>query len=92
MAGPIALASPGDLVDAHVHLSFATHGDNPAAPGSSLIQEIYLREQAAAGVTLVRDCGAVPGTEPPPSAPGRPEVVSLRTTAGTGDPVPRPSP
>lgn len=65
-----------ELVDAHVHLSFATHGENPAPRGSAEIQEIYLRAQAAAGVTLVRDCGAVPGTVEPPSGPGLPVVVA----------------
>jgi imidazolonepropionase-like amidohydrolase len=64
------------LVDAHVHLSFATHGENPAARGSAEIQAIYLRAQAAASVTLVRDCGAVPGTVPPPTGPDLAVVVS----------------
>jgi imidazolonepropionase-like amidohydrolase len=58
------LTLAGELVDAHVHLTFATHGENPAARGSPQIQEIYLREQAAAGVTLVRDRGAVPEVRP----------------------------
>jgi imidazolonepropionase-like amidohydrolase len=70
-----ALAA-GELVDAHVHLSFATHGENPAPRGSAEIQEIYLRAQAAAGVTLVRDCGAVPATVTPPRGPGLPTVLS----------------
>jgi imidazolonepropionase-like amidohydrolase len=65
-----------DLVDAHVHLSFATPGENPAPRGSAEIQELYLREQAAAGVTLVRDCGTLPGSAPPPTGPGLPVVVS----------------
>jgi len=65
-----------ELVDAHVHLTFATHGENPAERGSAAIQEIYLRQQAAAGVTLVRDCGAVPEAVAPPTGPGLPTVVS----------------
>ena len=65
-----------ELVDAHVHLTFAAHGENPAGRGSARIQEIFLREQAAAGVTLVRDCGAVPEAVPPPRGPGLPRVVS----------------
>jgi imidazolonepropionase-like amidohydrolase len=69
-------SQPGNLVDAHVHLSFATHGENPAPRGSAEIQEIYLREQAAAGVTLVRDCGAIPATAPTPIGPGLPAVIS----------------
>jgi len=64
------------LVDAHVHLTFATHGDNPAPRGSQEIQELYLRTQAAAGVSLVRDCGAVPGSAPPPSREGLAQVIS----------------
>jgi len=70
------LELPEGLVDAHVHLTFATHGDNPAPRGSAEIQEIYLRAQARAGVTLVRDCGAVPGSAPAPIGPGLPTVVS----------------
>lgn len=70
------LELPGDLVDAHVHLTFATHGENPAPRGSAEIQELYLRAQAEAGVTLVRDCGAVPGSAAPPAGPGLPTVVS----------------
>jgi imidazolonepropionase-like amidohydrolase len=65
-----------ELVDAHVHLTFATHGENPAPRGSAEIQELYLREQAAAGVTLVRDCGAIPQAVAPPSGPGLPTVIS----------------
>jgi imidazolonepropionase-like amidohydrolase len=65
-----------DLVDAHVHLTFATHGENPAPRGSSEIQELYLRQQAAAGVSLVRDCGAVPGSQPPPAGPGLARTIS----------------
>jgi len=64
------------LVDAHAHLTFAAHGVNPARPGSAEIQEIFLRAQAAAGVTLVRDCGSLPHAEPSPSAPGLPCVIS----------------
>lgn len=57
--------TPADgLVDAHVHLSFAAHGADPAPAGSAAIQEIFLRAQAAAGVTLVRDCGSIPNAEP----------------------------
>lgn len=70
------LTLTGALVDAHVHLTFAAHGDNPAGRGSLQIQEIYLRQQAAAGVTLVRDCGAVPEAVAPPTGPGLPTVVS----------------
>lgn len=65
-----------DIVDAHVHVTFATHGANPAPPGSTEIQEIYRRAQAAAGVTLVRDCRAVSHSAPPPSGPGLPKVIS----------------
>lgn len=64
------------LVDAHVHLTFATHGENPRPRGSSAIQELYLRQQFDAGVTLVRDCGALPGSVPPPSGEGLAEVIS----------------
>jgi imidazolonepropionase-like amidohydrolase len=64
------------LVDAHVHLTFATHGANPAPRGSAEIQQLYLRAQADAGVTLVRDCGAIPGAVAPPTGPGLPAVVS----------------
>ncbi len=67
---------PDELVDAHVHLTFATHGENPAERGSAEIQQIYLRAQAAAGVTIVRDCGAIPGAATPPSGPGLPAVIS----------------
>jgi hypothetical protein len=34
------------------------------------------RQQAAAGVTLVRDCGAVPEAVPPPEGSGLPTFVS----------------
>lgn len=64
-----------ELVDAHVHPTFGAHGENPAERGSAQIQEIYLRQQAAAGVTLVRDCGAVPEAVAPPTGPGLPTVV-----------------
>ena len=64
------------LVDAHVHLSFATHGETPAPRGSAAIQELYLRAQADAGVTLVRDCGAIPEAVAPPAGPGLPVVVA----------------
>jgi hypothetical protein len=57
-------------------LTFATHGENPAACGSTEIRLIYLQEQAAAGVTLLRDYGAVPEAEPPPQGPGLPEVIA----------------
>jgi imidazolonepropionase-like amidohydrolase len=70
------LMTGAELVDAHVHLTFATGGASPAPSGSREIQEVYLREQAAAGVTLVRDCGAVPGSVPPPVGPGFPTVIS----------------
>jgi imidazolonepropionase-like amidohydrolase len=65
-----------ELVDAHVHLTFATHGENPADRGSAEIQAIYLRQQADAGVSLVRDCGAVPEAVAPPTGPGLPTVLS----------------
>ncbi len=65
-----------EVVDAHVYLTFAAHGENPADRGSAQIQEIHLRQQAAAGVTLVRDCGAVPEAVAPPTGPGLPKVVS----------------
>ena len=65
-----ALEFTGDLVDAHVHLTFAAHGTDPALPGSAEIQEIHLRAQAEAGVTLDRDCGCLPEAEPRPSRPG----------------------
>jgi imidazolonepropionase-like amidohydrolase len=71
-----AIELPADLVDAHVHLTFATHGENLAERGSAEIQLLYLRAQHEAGVTLVRDCGAVPGAAAPPSGPGLPVVVS----------------
>ena len=63
------------LVDAHAHLTFAAHGPSPAPAGSEEIQEIFLRAQAAAGVTLVRDCGTIPHAKPPPSGPGLPQVI-----------------
>jgi len=72
----VTAASAAGLVDAHVHLSFAAHGDNPAPRGSADIQELYLRAQADAGVTLVRDCGAIPEAVAPPAGPGLPVVVS----------------
>ncbi|HUO70023.1 MAG TPA: hypothetical protein VMU39_04540 [Solirubrobacteraceae bacterium] len=64
-----------ELVDAHVHLTFAPRGASPAPPGSEEIQAVYLRAHAGAGVTLVRDCGCLPGSEPPPHGPGLPEVI-----------------
>ena len=70
------LSSDCELVDAHVHLTFAAHGEDPEPPGSSAIQEHFLRMQAASGVTLVRDCGAVPGSAPPPAGAGLPVVIS----------------
>jgi len=73
---PIHLDLRDGLVDAHAHLTFAAHGPDPAPAGSTEIQEIFLRAQAAAGVTLVRDCGSLPGAEPPPSGPGLPRVIS----------------
>ena len=65
------LVLSGPLVDAHVHLTFATHGPDPDPAGSAEIQRRFLLEQAAAGVMLVRDCGAVPGAAPAPVEPGR---------------------
>ena len=69
------LAFSAPLVDAHVHLSFATRGRDPDPAGSAEIQRRFLTEQAAAGVDLVRDCGAVPGSAPPPIGPGLPRVL-----------------
>jgi len=69
------LTFPDELVDAHVHLTFATHGENPAERGSARIQEIFLGQQAAAGVALVRDCGSVPEAVAPPAGPGLPQVI-----------------